>query len=159
MLCAQSRHKLVLRSSLQEQHSSLRSHRFAVLKKFIDLIATTVEVHAVWFNIIEEDFHVVKFAVDNTLLLEIEKDLINKIVVVQVTWFEERLWQVCQGRLHWKRGQGVGPYPRRCARRKRRTHRTSSLCRYHTVGHGWKSGRQQWTSEHLAAKVPSENGV
>ena len=90
MLRAQSRHKLVLRSSLQEQHSSLRSHRFAVLKKFIDLIATTVEVHAVLFNIIEEDFHVVKFAVNNNSLLEIERNLINKIVVVQVTWFEER---------------------------------------------------------------------
>mgnify|MGYP001345750640 FL=1 len=90
MLRAQSRHKLVLRSSLQEQHSSLRSHRFAVLKKFIDLIATTVEVHVVLFNIIEEDFHVVKFAVDNNSLLEIEKNLINKIVVVQVIWFEER---------------------------------------------------------------------
>ena len=79
-----------LRSSLQGQHSSLRSHRFAVLKKFIDLIATTVEVHVVLFNIIEEDFHVVKFAVDNNSLLEIEKNLINKIVVVQVIWFEER---------------------------------------------------------------------
>ena len=90
MLRAQSRHKLVLRSSLQEQHSSLRSHRFAVLKNFIDLIATTVEVHVVLFNIIEEDFHVVKFAVDNNSLLEIEKNLINKIVVVQVIWFEER---------------------------------------------------------------------
>ena len=90
MLRAQSRHKLVLRSSLQEQHSSRRSHRFAVLKKFIDLIATTVEVHVVLFNIIEEDFHVVKFAVDNNSLLEIEKNLINKIVVVQVIWFEER---------------------------------------------------------------------
>ena len=90
MLRAQSRHKLVLRSSLQEQHSSLRSHRFAVLKKFIDLIATTVEVHVVLFNIIEEDFHVVKFAVNNNSLLEIERNLINKIVVVQVTWFEER---------------------------------------------------------------------
>ena len=90
MLRAQSRHKLVLRSSLQEQHSSLRSHRFAVLKKFIDLIATTVELHFVLFNIIEEDFHVVKFAVDNNSLLEIEKNLINKIVVVQVIWFEER---------------------------------------------------------------------
>ena len=61
-----------------------------MLKKFIDLIATTVEVHAVLFNIIEEDFHVVKFAVDNKLLLEIEKGLINKIVVVQVTLVEER---------------------------------------------------------------------
>ena len=61
-----------------------------MLKKFIDLIATTVEVHVVLFNIIEEDFHVVKFAVDNNSLLEIEKNLINKIVVVQVTWFEER---------------------------------------------------------------------
>ena len=61
-----------------------------MLKKFIDLIATTVEVHVVLFNIIEEDFHVVKFAVDNNSLLEIEKNLINKIVVVQVIWFEER---------------------------------------------------------------------
>ena len=56
----------------------------------MDLIATTVEVHAVLFNIIEEDFHVAKFAVDNSLLLEIEKDLINKIVVVQITLVEER---------------------------------------------------------------------
>ena len=62
-----------------------------MLKKFIDLIATTVEVHAVLFNIIEEDFHVVKFAIDSNSLLEIEgRNLINKIVVVQVIWFEER---------------------------------------------------------------------
>ena len=41
------------------------------------------------FNVLEEDFHVVKFAVDNNSLLEIEEDLINKFLVVQVTLFEK----------------------------------------------------------------------